>query len=105
MRAVLGAARDLHVVTLGSPISHLYEHYFEDYRVSDRDDGWQPRNLASWTNMWRIDDPIAGPVSVGSKGIVCNIPLEPGGHRDYWREPEVCDLIIALLDRPFGARP
>ena len=29
-----------------------------------------------------------------------NIPLDPGGHDDYWKEKPVCDLILSLLDRP-----
>ena len=100
-RAIVGAAVDVHVVTLGSPITHLYQHYFEEYSSAGADTSWLPRNLASWTNMWRIDDPIGRANEIGEKGFVDNRPLEPGGHDDYWKQPEVCDLIVDLIERPF----
>ena len=104
-RALLSGASELHVVTLGSPISHLYQYYFLDYVITAHDTRWVPDNLASWTNMWRIDDPIARHVTVGDPNIVSNVPLEPGGHDDYWREAAVCDHIIALLDAPLAPAP
>lgn len=97
-RAVLGEIPELHVVTLGSPISHLYQFYFTDYEEAGRNPAWVPPNLCTWTNMWRIDDPIADEVFIGAENLVSNVPLEPGGHEDYWKEPQVCDLVMQLLE-------
>lgn len=99
-KAVLAEIPELHVVTLGSPITHLYQFYFTDYEEAGRNPGWVPRNLCSWTNMWRIDDPIADEVFIGGEDLVSNVPLEPGGHEDYWKEPQVCDLVVQLLELP-----
>ena len=99
-KAVLAEIPELHVVTLGSPITHLYQFYFTDYEEAGRNPTWVPLNLRSWTNMWRIDDPIADEVFIGPDHLVSNVPLEPGGHEDYWKEPQVCDLVLQLLELP-----
>lgn len=99
-RAILDAIPEVHVVTLGSPITHLYQNYFEEYAAVGLASDWLPTRLVSWTNMWRLDDPIGKRVHIGEQGLVHNVTLPPGGHGDYWREKDVCQVILELLTRP-----
>ncbi len=94
--SIQGVSR-IDVVTLASPLTHLYRHYFDDY-----DKVLAPaflhERLASWTNLWRLDDPIGQEVDMFVDGFTKNEVLPNGGHVDYWREPRVCELILALID-------
>ncbi|MEM1307524.1 MAG: hypothetical protein AAGG99_08360, partial [Pseudomonadota bacterium] len=87
------------VLTVGSPLSHLYRYYFRDYDAladAPRGDRHLLARVTSWTNMWRVDDPIGGEVDLYS-GIV-NIGLPPGGHVDYWRAPGFCEVLWARIN-------
>jgi len=54
--------------------------------------------------MWRVDDPIGNRVDLFGGNVVRNIPLRPGGHVDYWKDPEVIRAILDLIDeRPVSA--
>lgn len=98
------SAGEVHLVTVGSPITHLYQHYFGEYsnEGSGASDSRLAARLSSWTNLWRIDDPIgrANRMSASSSFTVENIPMKAGGHNDYWREDEVCDVILRLISQP-----
>ncbi len=54
--------------------------------------------VRSWTNFWRIDDPIGARVDVVSGDFIDNRALGRGGHIDYWREDEVQRHIHRLLE-------
>ncbi|MGQ0673885.1 MAG: hypothetical protein ACT4N2_13555 [Hyphomicrobium sp.] len=96
--AALAKAKDLHIVTLGSPIDHIYKHYFPKYDASvDSADLLNPK-LRSWTNIYRVDDPIGNKVEAISGGFITNIVLPAGGHVDYWKEERVCEVILDLVD-------
>jgi hypothetical protein len=90
---------EIHVVTMGSPLSHIYGHYFDEYT--------RPVNLAdlrgnvcSWTNFWRVDDPIGTKVGVVIGDFIKERMLGRGGHVNYWREKEVQKYICGLLELP-----
>jgi len=92
---------EIHVITLGSPLCHLYGYYFDEYErktsaVSLRG------NVRSWTNMWRIDDPIGNSVDVVD--LVVNEVLPSGGHINYWREDDVRQLIADCIASPVARR-
>lgn len=92
------------VITLGSPLTHIYSHYFKDYDSVTVDDGSKPRLISkvdTWTNLWRIDDPIGH--SVNAHPAIENIPLPRGGHMDYWKENEVCQRLWTLILNPPAA--
>jgi|GEM_PF-3777754 len=94
----LASVKRIDALTLGSPLGHLYRYYFQDYDtlpVFSPDKQPLIYKLRGWTNMWRVDDPIARHVSL-FPGIE-NIGLPPGGHMDYWREDAVCEKIWALI--------
>jgi Protein of unknown function (DUF2934) len=81
------------VVTVGSPLTHLYQHYFPfDYPPCD-DPKWSKLRpvVRSWYNVYRVDDYVGTFVTTGSEAPERqdwpkNIPAKPGGHTDYWKE-------------------
>ncbi|MEZ5843705.1 MAG: CoA transferase [Hyphomicrobiaceae bacterium] len=104
--AVLADVRQIDVITVGSPLTHLYRHYFRDYEIPEAVDPAKPPLLTrvnSWTNLFRIDDPIGNEVDI-IDGIL-NIGLGPGGHVDYWKEDAVCAKLWALIHNLDEVRP
>lgn len=88
------------VMTLGSPLSHIYGHYFDDYKntVGESKEVNLIAKVATWTNMWRIDDPIGQ--LVDAHPAIENIVLRHGGHQYYWKENEVCQRLWGLILNP-----
>jgi hypothetical protein len=98
---VLTHLKRIDVVTLGSPLTHLYGHYFSERPRHADPTGTARRPIDAvhtWTNLFRIDDPIADAVDVAAPSGVSNRGLPPGGHIGYWGEPPVCELIWGLID-------
>jgi hypothetical protein len=102
----LSRVGEVHLVTLGSPLTHIYAYYFDEYeRPVQKSD--LRGNIQSWTNFWRIDDPIGNRVDVVAGNFIDNRPLGRGGHVDYWRDENVRRHILGLIegDRPATAAP
>lgn len=97
----LASVERIDIITLGSPLGHIYQHYFPDYELRAASAADLNAKLKSWTNLWRADDPIGHEVDVIAGDFIENIPLPPGGHVDYWREEKVCSII---LERIAGSR-
>jgi hypothetical protein len=86
------------VVTFGSPLSHLYQHYFHAYAgMGEILDKFQARGV-SWINLYRVDDPIGNRIK-GAEGWIKNVPMAKGGHTGYWSEPAIADAILDALDQ------
>lgn len=99
-------ARRIDILTLGSPLSHLYQYYFAKYEATSAGPEALNTRLTSWTNMWRVDDPIGNRIDLFDGNFVRNIPLRPGGHVDYWKDPEAIRAIIDLIEeRPISYVP
>lgn len=98
--ATLQAIKRLDLVTLGSPLGHLYQYYFEQYSHEVSGATALHPKLSTWTNMWRVDDPIGNRVDIIPGGFIRNVPLAPGGHINYWKEQPVCEAILKLIDPP-----
>lgn len=98
------------LVTMGSPIYHLYQHYFPDryppfYVEKDGQLVWNPDwgdwrtgLVQSWTNLYRCDD-FVGTKIVGDGDFPHTFPKnvelsDLGGHIEYWNSVDV----IAKLD-------
>ena len=102
----LYTTRRIDVVTMGSPLKHIYRHYFPDYdRPRKASTGKKAliERVDSWTNMWRVDDPIGQDVELASVDLkIENVGIGPGGHTNYWREDAVCAKLWSLisLDTP-----
>jgi hypothetical protein len=80
-----GAVR---LVTMGSPITHLFRYYLPDryhLRVSA---------VKSWLNIYRIDDFIGTRIDVKEIGEV-NVGL--GGHSNYWCDPRVVPYLAKSI--------
>jgi hypothetical protein len=103
--ATLARIGRIDVVTLGSPLGHLYGYYFPLYDASVATAGELNPKLASWTNMWRVDDPIGNSVDVVADGFVVNKRLPPGGHVNYWKEPQVIGAVLDLIDKSVAKPP
>ena len=91
-------ARRIDILTLGSPLSHLYQYYFAKYEATSAGPEALNTRITSWTNMWRVDDPIGNRIDMFGGSVIRNIPLRPGGHVDYWKDPEVIRAILDLVE-------
>jgi hypothetical protein len=96
--AMPGHIGRIDVITLASPLSHLYQHYFRAYQEHAGTAAALNPKLRSWTNLWRIDDPIGGKLDIVAGDMVRNEPLGSGGHVNYWREDRVCEVILDVID-------
>ena len=100
----LPCAGPVDVVTLGSPLKHIYSHYFRDYDLPKPvEEGKLPlaKKVNSWTNMWRVGDPIGQDVElVTSPMHIENKGIGRGGHTMYWKENRVCEKIVGLIHQP-----
>ncbi len=94
----LAKTQRIDIVTVGSPLAHFYQHYFPSYEAVTMSANRLNPRLASWTNLYRIDDPIGARLNVVSDNFIVNEALPPGGHLDYWKDPRVCDVILNLID-------
>ncbi len=83
----------LTILTFGSPITHLYQHYFSslypklaeikelEFLKEARESG-----RIKWLNCYRIDDYIGTYIDPSLKTFPINVPMSVGGHTDYWKE-------------------
>ncbi len=88
---------DIDLVTMGSPTSHLYEFYFskefclKSMRPShDVHDG-----IASWLNIYRLDDFVGMEVEGPSPDFPVNECVPALGHTNYWTD----DCVILHLEK------
>lgn len=80
------------LVTMGSPISHIYGFYFaHEFAVRAEDH----LGIGTWSNIFRTDDFVGMDVNVIGKdgkaenGWIDNIAVNSGGHTGYWIDDEV----------------
>lgn len=85
------------VVTVGSPLTHIYQRYFNEYGTAKPTAADLNPRLRSWTNLFRLDDPVGLSVDIVAGGFIQNIQLPPGGHLGYWREPAVLAVLLKLI--------
>lgn len=101
----LDRLEEFHLLTMGSPLTHLYQHYFPNRYPSLADPCWYglKRTLRHWVNLYRVDDFVGTYVEAPVPGwvgrpphagvpIPHNVPIEEGGHTRYWGRPEVFEL-------------
>jgi hypothetical protein len=93
------------ILTLGSPIDHLYGYYFHEYNNVDDMVAAASSVASSWHNMYRVDDPIAYRIASSRPGFPTNEALRKGGHTDYWVEKRVCAKVMALIRTPPPTTP
>ena len=93
--------KKINLITMGSPLGHLYQYYFPHIYPALDQPFWS--NLRSrvdrWMNIFRIDDFVGTEISFPnsireSKGPVCsNHPIEVAGHNWYWIDREALSVI------------
>lgn len=93
------------LVTMGSPFTHLYQHYFAHFYPALDSEQWQPlvERLERWINIYRIDDfvgtqidfpmPRIVPTQDCPDGAFSNYPVGPRGHMNYWADAHVLDIL------------
>ncbi|MEL7183563.1 MAG: hypothetical protein AAGK57_07955, partial [Pseudomonadota bacterium] len=86
------------LVTMGSPLGHVYAHYFgQNYQIL------RPFSVSRWVNIFRADDYV-GTWIRGAGAEVTNVRIDTGGHLGYWTDREVWGTLKALSviapDRP-----
>lgn len=82
------------LVTMGSPVTHVYQHYFpKDFGLKFEEPGackdspnLLPRNL-KWYNIFRSDDFVG--TRVTEDLVEENLDVNPGGHTGYFTDYEV----------------
>jgi hypothetical protein len=95
-----GSAGEIRLVTMGSPYTHLYGHYFPSSfpSVEKRANLANPKKgglLRAWLNIFRIDDFVGTHVS---KGVWPEeFPVFPNGHTNYWVDRRVVDKLRKFL--------
>jgi hypothetical protein len=102
--SALANVGEVRVVTLGSPLAHIYCHYFPEYGGAANFEQKLRVPVAAWTNMCRIDDAVgngcglfdhaSGPVVGGRIAHRQDVPLPAGGHTDYWSDWQVRNVLL-----------
>jgi hypothetical protein len=102
-----GSPVEVNLVTLGSPFTHIYQHYFpQQYLPLDSPHFSELRSrLNSWVNIFRVDDYVGTHID-GATGDLqtqtfpANIALDGGGHTDYWKADVLGRIAELLPGRP-----
>lgn len=83
---------DVRLITMGSPIDHLYRYYMPTRYVLNEPNG----TVSKWLNIYRTDDFIGTSIEGLRDDFPCNHCIGTGGHTDYWVEPSVLTAAIAI---------
>ncbi|MBU3030316.1 hypothetical protein [Paracoccus marinaquae] len=81
-----------YLVTMGSPLTHIYGQYF----ARGFDIGNLPPRLERWINIYRCDDFVGTEVRLPD-GFVENYRIPPGGHTGYWTDSHVWQAVREVL--------
>ena len=82
--------RPVQLVTMGSPYTHLFEHYFPGRYGMENMTKRPP--VDRWINIFRTND-FVGTEITGADNYPQNFPVAPRGHTGYWRDAEVLAII------------
>lgn len=99
---------EVQLVTMGSPVTHLYQHYFPHQYPPLHDSFWEPlrSRLSHWVNIYRVDDYVGTAIEFGNleKDSACqtaNYAVGLRGHLNYWTDIRVLEILRReLLDEP-----
>jgi hypothetical protein len=96
--------REVRLLTMGSPFSHLYQHYFPRQYPPLDDGQWGSLKslLTRWVNIYRVDDFVGTKVAGRHGWPIENVGVAAGGHTNYWRQPSVLRLLSEWLPVPRG---
>lgn len=84
---------DSTLVTMGSPVMHIYRRYFpRDFAVTDADGNVNVGDVKIWHNIFRADD-FAGTRNEVLELNVTDHPVGAGGHTGYFTDAQVWQKI------------
>jgi hypothetical protein len=91
----LVAVGRLSLITMGSPLTHLYQYYFPSHYGSLASSDWDSLRwcVKDWVNIYRIDDYVGTYIEPPLDGWDGNVPIHAGGHTDYWGQPAVFQAV------------
>lgn len=96
----LSRVKSLTVITVGSPLTHVYQNYFPrdypDLKEKLSETAKDPRIL--WINGYRIDDFVGTYIENSIPGFPVNVPIKAGGHTRYWEGP-VMQRLFEEIDK------
>ncbi len=103
------------LVTMGSPFTNLYQHYFPHYYPPLDSAYWNPlqARVNHWVNIYRIDDPVGTEIVFPESYLINgtkendrwqpkgshNFSLGCRGHGHYWNDREVLGLLRSEVFR------
>ncbi len=100
------------LVTMGSPLTHLYQHYFPrryppmfDAKGNFVKNDWGSlfTTVNEWINIYRVDDFVGTYIKGGTKNGAPwpdNRPVVEKryhGHNNYWSQPKVLAMMLPYL--------
>jgi hypothetical protein len=86
--------KKVRLVTMGSPLSHVYQYYFPRLYPGFEDRSWDILfcNVETWLNLYRSDDFVGTDVAKRGK-LPGQRELKEGGHVKYWNEKDVFEAL------------
>ncbi len=92
---------DVVLITMGSPVTHIYRRYFKEFFQVSTDDmplASTPDGAVNkaWYNIHREDDFVGtriGDDPVDTPDLAQNFPVEPGGHTGYFTDYHVWKVL------------
>ncbi len=76
------------LVTMGSPLAHIYCHYFDQEFCASTP---MADKIKAWLNIFRCDDYVGTYVNDYDDLLWNHSPLPVGGHQGYWSDRRVWD--------------
>lgn len=90
------------LVTMGSPLGHIYQHYFGHLYPDGTDAHWRPlrTRLAAWHNIHRTDDFVGTtiPQFDPHREFPEDHDVGLGGHTGYWTDVKALTVVRKILN-------
>jgi hypothetical protein len=105
------------LVTMGSPFTNLYQHYFSKFYPHLSSSFWRRirERVNQWVNIFRIDDPVGTEIEFPEQFLVDgsaptktdawlptgshNYAIGCRGHMNYWNDREVLGILKSEVFR------
>jgi hypothetical protein len=92
------SASQIALVTMGSPLTHIYQYYFPRQYGPLTDEYWAGlSNLFQWKNLHRPDDYVGTSITAPPDLVKNFLIPKNRGHINYWRDRDVLVHIDRLL--------
>ena len=100
--------RSVTLVTLGSPFSHLYQHYFGHCYPALEKPFWSclRRRVDRWVNVFRVDDYVGNEIEFPEQPLRSNVAYEETDGGNQNSNFEAVDIRASIsIDAPFLRAP